>query len=199
MRDPYEVLGINPGASQQQIREAYTKLAKKYHPDKYQDNPLGDLAVEKMKEINEAYDTLSKKGDQAPRHDSSGGGYANYSTDNIGKNPRYNDIRVAINRGNIEYAKRCLEEISDRDAEWNFLYGVMSISKGWYFDGVNYLERAVSMDPSNPEYSNLLSQVRSGAAGYRNNSYASGYSDAQSQLCQCMSCYCCADACCDIC
>jgi curved DNA-binding protein CbpA len=196
MRDPYEVLGISPGASSQQIRAAYTELAKKYHPDKYQNNPLGDLAAEKMKEINEAYDFLTKKGGQAAPGT---GGYANYSASSTGKNPRYNDIRMAINRGDTDFAKVRLDEMSDRDAEWNFLYGVMSIRKGWYFDGVNYLEKAVAMDPTNPEYSGLLQQVRGGAAGYRDNSYARGYGDAQSQLCQCMSCYCCADACCDVC
>ena len=61
MRDPYEVLGIKPGASDDEIKRAYRDLARKYHPDNYQNNPLADLAEEKMKEINEAYDALSKK------------------------------------------------------------------------------------------------------------------------------------------
>ncbi|MDR0817785.1 MAG: DnaJ domain-containing protein, partial [Clostridiales Family XIII bacterium] len=51
MRDPYEVLGVKPGASEAEIKSAYRELARKYHPDKYQDNPLGDLAQEKMQEI----------------------------------------------------------------------------------------------------------------------------------------------------
>ena len=59
MRDPYEVLGIKPGASDDEIKRAYRDLARKYHPDNYSlDNPLADLATEKMKEINEAYDTI---------------------------------------------------------------------------------------------------------------------------------------------
>ena len=65
-KDPYKVLGIKHGASYDEIKKAYRELAKKYHPDRYQNNPLADLAEEKMREINEAYDELMKN---------SGGGY----------------------------------------------------------------------------------------------------------------------------
>ena len=55
MKDPYEVLGVPHGASEDEIKKAYRELARKYHPDNYVNNPLADLAQEKMKEINEAY------------------------------------------------------------------------------------------------------------------------------------------------
>ncbi|NMA36967.1 MAG: J domain-containing protein, partial [Papillibacter sp.] len=60
MRDPYEVLGVSRNASEDEIKKAYRELARKYHPDNYKDNPLSDLAQEKMKEINEAYDAITK-------------------------------------------------------------------------------------------------------------------------------------------
>ena len=60
MKDPYEVLGIRPGASEAEIKRAYKELVRKYHPDQYKDNPLSSLAEEKLKEINEAYDYLMR-------------------------------------------------------------------------------------------------------------------------------------------
>jgi molecular chaperone DnaJ len=60
MSNPYEVLGVRENASQEEIKQAYRDLVKKYHPDKFKDNPLSDLADDKLKEINEAYDTLTK-------------------------------------------------------------------------------------------------------------------------------------------
>ena len=58
-KSPYEVLGVKPGASQEEIKKAYRTLVKKYHPDSYTDHPLAELAKEKMQEINDAYDQLS--------------------------------------------------------------------------------------------------------------------------------------------
>ena len=58
MENPYSVLEISPSATDEEVKKAYRALAKKYHPDNYINNPLADLASEKMKAINEAYDTI---------------------------------------------------------------------------------------------------------------------------------------------
>lgn len=61
MKDPYEVLGVSRTASDEEIKQAYRELVKKYHPDRYKGHPLEDLAKEKMQEINEAYAVLTNK------------------------------------------------------------------------------------------------------------------------------------------
>ena len=61
MSDPYKVLGVSPTATDEQVKEAYRALAKKYHPDQYSGSPIADLAGEKMKEINEAYEILGNE------------------------------------------------------------------------------------------------------------------------------------------
>ena len=65
--NPYEVLGVPENASEEEIKKAYKELVKKYHPDKYQDNPLADLAEEKLQEVNEAYDMLMKNSNSGDR------------------------------------------------------------------------------------------------------------------------------------
>ena len=73
MKDPYEVLGVSRNASEQEIKAAYRELAKKYHPDNYQNNPLADLAQEKMREINEAYDEIVKERSSGRTYGTGGG------------------------------------------------------------------------------------------------------------------------------
>ena len=57
-KNPYDVLGVSPSASDDEIKKAYRDLTRKYHPDANVDNPLADLAEEKFKEVQEAYDTI---------------------------------------------------------------------------------------------------------------------------------------------
>ncbi|MDD2534295.1 MAG: J domain-containing protein [Eubacteriales bacterium] len=58
-KNPFDVLGVRQGATQDEIKKAYRTMVKKYHPDNYTDHPLADLAKEKMQEVNEAYDRLT--------------------------------------------------------------------------------------------------------------------------------------------
>ena len=58
MKEPYSVLGITPNATDEEVTKAYKELAKKYHPDNFQNSPLLEFANEKMQEINEAYDLI---------------------------------------------------------------------------------------------------------------------------------------------
>ena len=62
--DPYKVLGVSPGATDEEIKKAHRTLAKKYHPDL---NPGNAYAAEKMNEVNAAYDILMKPGQERYR------------------------------------------------------------------------------------------------------------------------------------
>ena len=85
MTDPYKVLGVSRTASTEEIKNVYKQLAKKYHPDNYASSPLEEVATEKMKEINEAYDTIIN-GKYNPNAYSSGssGGNGSYGSSSYG-------------------------------------------------------------------------------------------------------------------
>ena len=192
--NPYEVLGIKEGASKDEIKAAYREAVKKYHPDKHQDNPLNDLAEEKMQEINEAYDMLMNGGRGSSQSGystrSSGGGYQR-------NRPEFYEIRQTIDSGNVAKAEQMLNATDIRDAEWHFLYGMTYARKGWYDQAIEFIEDACTMDPDNMEYRSSLNRIMNARSPYQNRSNNMGYNDTNDTLCKCCTAYCVADMCCD--
>ena len=126
MKDPYEVLGVGKNATDDEIKNAYRELARKYHPDNYTDNPLSDLAGEKMKEINEAYDAIMNR-----RKGGKNTYEGNYSSSNTSAFP---EVRSLINQGRLEQAQEVLDGVppQSRNAEWYFLNGTVLYRRGWF-------------------------------------------------------------------
>ena len=194
MGDPYKILGVSPDASDDDIKKAYRDLARKYHPDKYRDSDLSDLASEKMKEVNAAYEeikTLREKGAQT------GGGYSGPYTSSTTGNPRYNEIRRMLNLGNVTQAETLLNNVQepDRGAEWHFLMGNVQVKKRNFVDAQKYFDTACAMDPYNKEYRAAQEYLRSRAGGY-----GGGYQTSRTTECSaCDICsgLMCADCCCE--
>lgn len=170
MRDPYTVLGVSSNASDQEIKKAYRELARKYHPDNYVDNPLADLAEEKMKEINEAYEAIQKQR-------SGGGGYQQQSSggyrqqqqysSSSSSNPTFARVRSMINLGDLNAAERLLQEVPQRSGEWYFLMGSIAYRRGWLDEAMQNYNLAVQMEPGNMEYRQALAMMQRGGQAYR--------------------------------
>lgn len=189
VRDPYEVLGISPNATDDEVKAAYREMARKYHPDNYADNPLSELAQEKMQEINEAYDQIIRARRQ-------GGSVGGRSTSSAGGS-RFADVRSMVNGGRIMDAEILLDGVpaGSRDAEWYFLKGSVLYRKGWLESAHEHFVTACRMDPANMEYRqavNRMDQQRN-TGGYRTPAPAAGGCTA-CDVCQGLIC---ADCCCE--
>ena len=123
MRDPYQVLGVPSTATDDEVKKAYRDLARKYHPDNYHDNPLADLAQERMKEINEAYEEVQSQRKAARQgggytggsYGGYGGSYGGAGYGNAGYGAGYGTgasrlqrVRAAITQGNLNLAEELL-------------------------------------------------------------------------------------------
>lgn len=196
--NPYEVLGIPEDADEATIKKAYRELVKKYHPDKYVNNPLADLASEKLKEINKAYDMLTNK--------TTSGTYAGYSSQGSntggysGSSPSFAAVRNLISRGLFAQAETMLGSLP-QNAEWNYLMGLCRIRSGWYSAGIEFIRKAVQMDPGNSEYQNTLNNISNSNSAYRrvNTGYNTGcfpccFGDSTCDTCLSLFCL---DSCCE--
>lgn len=195
MTDPYKVLNISPSASDDQVKQAYRELARKYHPDNYAQNPLSDLAEEKMKEINEAYDQIQKmrSGGSSASGGYSGGNYGN-AGGSYGGSGVYARIRQYIASGDLARAEQMLSSIPERTAEWYFLYGAVNQRKGWYDEAMRNFQTAVNMDPTNTEYQQALNMMAGGGRAYR---APNGYGTTANSDCDCCANLLMADLCCE--
>ena len=153
MTDPYSVLGISTNATDEEVNR---ELARKYHPDNYQDNPLADLAEEKMKEINEAYEEINRirSGGGAASSNRSYGGSAYqsaYQRQTSSADPLFQQVRQRINQGDVDGAELLLREAPSQSAEWHFLSGSIAYRRGWLDEARQQFQIACNQDPGNPE------------------------------------------------
>ena len=191
MRDPYSVLGVSQNASDEEVKKAYRELARKYHPDNYQNNPLADLAEEKMKEINEAYDTITKQRSGGFSGGYQQGGYQQNAQRSASSNPGYARVRNLINAGDLESAEQLLFQVWQKDGEWYFLKGSVLYRRGWLDEAMQNYTQAVRMEPNNMEYRQALAVMQRGTmGGYRPAGYGGGI-DALDCCTALMCCNCC--------
>ncbi|MBR5221033.1 MAG: DnaJ domain-containing protein [Clostridia bacterium] len=205
MTDPYKVLGVSRDAADDDIKKAYRALARKYHPDNYAGSDLADLAGEKMKEINEAYDTIQRERANKGSTGSSQGGYQYNPGGTAGSSyagsgasaPTLNRIRILINSGRFSEAGILLDSIpaGERGAEWNYLKGCTLLQRGWYHDAQKYFEIACYMDPANAEYQAALQNMRTSAGQY-GKTYTNIGGCSTCDLCQGLICADCLCECC---
>ena len=191
MKDPYSVLGVSRNASDDEIKNAYRELARKYHPDNYTDNPLSDLAGEKMKEINDAYDAIVNERKGAKSSGRNSGAY------NSSAASEFPEVRTLINQNRLEEAQEVLDGVppSSRSAEWYFLNGTVLYRRGWFDSAFTSFSTACRMNPHNIEYQNAYRNAQMQSQN-RYNPYRNGGAGGMSS-CDCCTNLLCADCCCE--
>ena len=170
--DPYKILGVSPSATDEEIKQAYRRLAKQYHPDR---NPGDEEAAKKMQQINAAYEQIKNPG---ASQQSGYGGYSQYDPFGFGGyNRSYGNAdsgdnyqKAAMNYirfGRYQEALNALNNSADRNARWYYLSALANNGLGNQVTALEHIRRAVSMEPDNQEYIDALNRIEYGGAAYR--------------------------------
>ena len=176
--DPYKVLGVSPDASDEEVKRAYRRLAKKYHPDL---NPGDQEAARKMQEVNAAYEQI--KDPDKFRQQQSAGGYGSYGggyydpfggyrhQQSYGGQEQGDSYQQAayqyIRFGRYREALNALSNSTERNARWYYLSALANDGLGNQVTALEHIRRAVSMEPDNQEYLRVLNMIEHGGASYR--------------------------------
>ena len=171
MIDPYRVLGIDRNASDEEVKKAYRKLSRKYHPDANINNPNKDQAEEKFKEVQQAYEQIMKEREYGTGADFFGG-----FGDFYGKQTSSYQDEEALRRqaaanyiqnGHYQEAMNVLSGLGQRNGQWYYLSAMANMGMGNNMTALEHIREAVRLEPQNAQYRMLLQRMEGGGTWYQ--------------------------------
>ncbi len=175
--NPYKILEVSPNASNDEIKKAYRELSRKYHPDSYANNPLADLAEEKFKEVQEAYDQIMKERESGSNPYSNGYssyGQASYGSSSGNDNMQLNAAANYLNARRYREALNVLGGIANHDARWYYYSAIANAGIGNNVMAHEHITQAINLEPNNPDYRNLYNQLQWQNQRYSSSRYGNG-------------------------
>lgn len=178
MANPYNILGVSPNASDDEVKKAYRALSRKYHPDANVNNPGAAQAEEKFKEIQQAYQQIMHEREQGYTDDFwNFGNFGSYSNSQgqhyrqqTGSDSYSTHMAAAANYIRNRYYREAihvLNGINEHTAQWHYYYSIANNGLGNNVAALEHAKRAVAMEPSNADYQNLVRQLEMGGSWYQ--------------------------------
>lgn len=153
--DPYKVLGISRNATSDEVKKAYRELSKKYHPDSHMNNPLSDLAEDKFKEVQAAYDQIMNSNGNTSEPFTSANSYHQQS-----ESAELYTVYQMLTQKRFYEALRELEGVVTRTGRWFYYSAIANQGVGNSVLAFEHARQAVALEPRNLEYQNLVNQLQ---------------------------------------
>ena len=162
-KENYELLQIAETATDEEVKEAYRALKKKYNEEMWQDGEAGNHAARMIVKLDAAYEEIMNERRELGKEKSGSG-------DALG------EVSDAIKKGEISRAQSLLDNFNERNAEWHYLQSVVFYKKNWMNESKKQLEIAMQMDPSNAKYKESYDKL-SARAEYKTESGGAANTD----------------------
>lgn len=206
--DPFVILGVERGATQNEIYTAYKNLRNRYEEERFMEGEAGADAARKLQEIDIAYaEAIEHSHNSATFEDAA---------------DKFAEIKQAVTDKNLDKAQQLLDKVNIRDAEWHYYQSIVFYEKSWFAECKKQLQIALELEPNNEKYRKSLNNLEAklnresenqnqqrqyeqsnrtyGAAGGGNRSYNQNMGAQRSQTdgcCNVCTGLLCADCCCE--
>ena len=142
-KDPFVVLGLEKGATQSEVQDAYERLREEYRSRIHIEGDEGKKAAKKLAEIEDAYrDAMEQLSKGSEVKDV------------------YAHVAELLKKGDLDGAQAALDNVSERNAEWHYYQSAVYHSKGWNYEAKAQLDMAINMDPDNQKYKDTLARMK---------------------------------------
>lgn len=175
MIDPYSVLGVSRNASDDEIKKAYRRMSRKYHPDANINNPNREQAEEKFKQVQQAYEQIMREREQGSSYGNSYSGFGGFGDYSGNSGNAYQDEESVrrqaaanyIQSGHYREAMNVLQSLSQHNGQWYYLSSMANMGLGNNVNALSDIREAVRLEPDNMQYQMLLQRMEGGGNWYR--------------------------------
>lgn len=137
-QENYKILQVGESATDDEIKESYRALKKRYNEERWMDGEVGNNAARMLERLDAAYEEIMKERREQRKNTE-------------GKNA-YEEVGDLIRSGDLAGAQRKLDAFDERGAEWHYLQSVVFYRKNWINESKKQLEIAMQMDGTNTKY-----------------------------------------------
>ena len=142
----YELLGVSENATDEEIKESYRTLKKKYNEERWLDGEAGNNAARMLQKLDVAYEEIMRERREKARNTEGKSGYE--------------EVAELIKKGDLSAAQTALDNFNERGAEWHYLQSVVFYKKNWMNESKKQLEIAIQMDGANAKYRDAYEKLK---------------------------------------